>query len=195
MTRCLDCGAERIADQCPYCGLTSAAAELTVRRRLVRRTAFFLVGIIVFVSAAQVYPPVDIDSILIFGGLVFFCSLALGYWIDYRARHRQELEVLKRIYFGMIPVPWILAGVLFLNGKLDNSAPTRIPATVVSKFSTGGLPRSRRLVVASWRYGRRIERIAVDQNDFDRFQRGDDILVQIQKGALSVPWVSGVYRP
>jgi hypothetical protein len=184
-----------MADQCPSCGLTSAAAELVVRRRLVRRTALFLIGIIAFVGASQVYPALELDSILIFGGLVFFFSLALGYWIDHRARHHQELEVMKMIYFGMIPVPWIFAGVLFLNGKLDTSRPIRIPATVVGKFSTGGLPRSRRLVITSWRYGRRVERIAVDQNDFDRFQKGDDILVQAQKGALGVPWVYGVYRP
>jgi hypothetical protein len=195
MTRCLDCGSDRIADQCPSCGLTSAAAELVVRRRLVRRSAVFLVGIIVFVAASQVFPALEIDAILIFAGLVFFCSLALGYWIDYRARNRQEVEVLKRIYFGMIPVPWIFAGLLFLNGKLDTSRPVRIDAIVVSKFATGGLPRSRRLVVNSWREGRRIERIAVDQNDFDRFQKGDDIVIQAQKGALGVPWVYGVYRP
>src|ERR1700719_3112764 len=195
MTRCLDCGSERTADQCPACGLTSAAAELVVRRRLVKRTAFFLVGIIVFVAASQVFPALEIDSILIFGGLVFFLSLALGYWIDYRARKHQEVEVMKRIYFGMIPVTWIFAGLLFLNGKLDTSRPIRGPATVVSKFATGGLPRSRRLVVTSWRNGRRIERISVDQNDYDRFQRGDDIVVQAQKGAFGLPWVNGVYRP
>jgi hypothetical protein len=195
MTRCLDCGADRTADQCSACGLTSAAAELVVRRRLVRRTAFFLVGIIVFIGASQVFPPLEIDAILIFAGIVFFFSLALGYWIDVRARKRQEVEVLKRIYFGMIPVPWIFAGMLFLNGKLDTSPPVRIPATVVGKFSTNGVPRSRRLVVTSWRGGRRVERIAVDQNDYDRFKRGDDIVVQEQKGAFDLPWVNGVYRP
>jgi hypothetical protein len=195
MTRCLDCGADRTADQCPACGLTSAAAELVVRRRLVRRTAFFLVGIIVFVAASQVFPALEIDAILIFAGLVFFLSLALGYWIDLRARKREEVEVIKRIYFGMIPVPWIFAGLLFLNGKLDTSRPIRVPATVVGKFSTNGLPRSRRLVVTSWRGTRRIERIAVDQNDYDRFQRGDDIVIQAQKGAFGLPWVNGVYRP
>jgi len=195
MTRCLDCGADRTADQCPACGLTSAAAELVVRRRLVRRTAFFLVGIIVFIGASQVFPPLEIDAILIFGGVVFFFSLALGYWIDVRARKRQEVEVLKRIYFGMIPVPWIFAGMLFLNGKLDTSRPVRIPATVVGKFSTNGVPRSRRLVVTSWRGTRRIERIAVDQNDYDRFKRGDDIVVQVQTGTFDLPWVNGVYRP
>jgi hypothetical protein len=194
MTRCLDCGSERIADQCPSCGLTSAAAELVLRRRLVRRTAFFLVGIIVFIAAAQVFPPLELDSILVFGGLVFFLSLALGYWIEFRARKHQEVEVMKRIYFGMIPVPMIFAGLLFLNGKLDTSRPIRIPAKVVGKFATGGLPRSRRLVVTSWRYGRRIERIAVDQNDYDRFHQGDDIFVQAQKGALGVPWIYGVFR-
>jgi hypothetical protein len=195
MTRCLDCGADRTADQCSACGLTSAAAELVVRRRLVRRTAFFLVGIIVFVLASQVFPALEIDAILIFAGLVFFFSLALGYWIDIRARKRLEVEAIKRIYFGMIPVPWIFAGMLFLNGKLDTTRPIRVPATVVGKFSTSGLPRSRRLVVTSWRGMRRIERIAVDQNDYDRFQRGDNIMVQAQKGAFGLPWVSGVYRP
>jgi hypothetical protein len=168
---------------------------LVVRRRLVRRTAFFLVGIIVFVAASQVFPALELDAILIFAGLVFFFSLALGYWIDRRARKRQEVEVIKRIYFGMIPVPWIFAGMLFLNGKLDTSRPIRVPATVVGKFATGGLPRSRRLLVTSWRGGRRIEHIAVDQNDYDRFQRGDEIVVQAQKGAFGVPWVYGVYRP
>jgi hypothetical protein len=195
MTRCLDCGADRTADQCSACGLTSAAAELVVRRRLVRRTAFFLVGIIVFIAASQVFPALELDAILIFAGLVFFFSLALGYWIDLRARKRSEVEAMKRVYFGMIPVPWIFAAMLFLNGKLDTSRPIRVPATVVGKFSTNGLPRSRRLVVTSWRGTRRIERIAVDQNDYDRFQRGDDIVVQAQKGAFGLPWVSGVYRP
>jgi hypothetical protein len=195
VTRCLDCGADRVADQCLACGLTSAAAELVVRRRLVRRTAFFLVGIIVFVVASQAYPALELDTIMIFTGIVFFCSLALGYWIELRARKRQEIEAMKRIYFGMIPVPWIFAGLLFFNGKFDTSRPIREPASVVSKFATGGLPRSRRLVVTSWRGGRRLERIAVDQNDFDRFQKGDNIVIQAQKGAMGIPWVYGVYRP
>lgn len=195
MTRCLDCGSEKIADQCPVCGLTSAAAELVVRRRLVKRSAVFLVGIIVFVGASQIFPALELDSILIFSGLIFFLSLALGYLIDFRARRRLGIEAIKRIYFGMIPVPWIFAAMLFGNGKLDTSKPVRIPATVVGKFATGGIPRSRRLLVRSWRGGRRIERIPVDQNDYDRFQGGDDVVIEAQKGALGLPWVYGVYRP
>jgi hypothetical protein len=194
MTHCLDCGAERDADQCPACGLTSAAAEVVLRQRLVKRTAILLVGIIIFVGASQVFPALELDAIQIFGGVLFFCTLALGYWIDYRARKHQEVEVMKRIYFGMIPVPWIFAALLFLNGKLDNSRPIRVPAMVVGKVATGMLPRSRRLIVTSWRYGRKFEHIAVDQYDFDRFQRGDDIVIEAQKGAVGIPWVYGVFR-
>jgi len=194
MTRCLDCGADRTADQCSSCGLTSAAAELVLRRRLVRRTAFFLVGIILFVVASQEFPALELDAIMIFGGIVFFLSLALGYWVDYRARKHQEVEAMKRVYFGMIPVPWIFAGLLFFNAKLDTSPPIRVPARVVGKVSIGAFPRSRRLVVTSWRMGRRFERISVDQNDYDRFQRGDDVVIQAKKGAVGIPWIYGVYR-
>ncbi len=194
MTRCLDCGADRTADQCPVCGLTSAAAELMVRRRLMLRTALFLVGIIVFVLVSQVFPALELDSILVFAGLIFFCSLLLGYLVDYRARRRKEVEVLKRIYFGMIPVPWIFAAMLFLNGKLDSSRPVLVPATIVGKLSVGRLPRSRRLVVTSWRSGRPIERVPVGEDDYNRFQNGDEIIIEAQKGAFGVPWIYGVYR-
>jgi hypothetical protein len=195
MNRCLNCGAERTADQCSACGLTSAAAELVLRRRLVMRSAWFLIGVIVFVGASQVFPALELDLILIFAGAVFFLSLALGFLIDHRARRRQEVEAMKRIYFGMVPVPWMFALMLFLNGKLDTSRPIRVPATVVGKFSTSGVPRSRRLVVTSWRNGRQFERIPVDRDDFDRFQRGEDVVIQAQKGALGVPWIYGVFRP
>ena len=89
----------------------------------------------------------------------------------------------------------ILAAALFLNGTLDRSRPIRITETVVGKVSVGHLPHLRRLVVASWRGGRTIERIPVDENDYDRLQIGDKIIVQVQKGAFGIPWVNAVFRP
>src|ERR1700675_2417612 len=119
MTRCLDCGSERIADQCPSCGLTSAAAEVMFRRRLLKRTAVFLAGSLAFPYVSQIYPPLDLDLMLVFFGALFFVALAIAVVLDRRARNRQDLEVLKRIYAGFIPLPWILAATLFLNGRLD----------------------------------------------------------------------------
>ena len=196
MTRCFDCGAERISDQCPACGLTSAAAELVFRRRLVNRTAVFLVGSLAFPYVSQMYPPLDLDLMLVFFGLLFFVALTLAIILDRRARNRQELEVLKRIYSGFIPLPWLLAALLFLNGRLDN--PKSIvyhPTTVENRFYQKGLLRvSRRLLVDGWRPGQKIERLPVDADDFDRFQDGDAVLVGVEPGVIGIPWYDGIYR-
>jgi hypothetical protein len=195
MTSCLFCGADRTSDQCLACGLTSAAAEVMLRRQLVWRTAWFLVGAVVFVPVCQAFPPVELDSILIFVGVLFFVVLGLGLWMVNRARLRQEIEVLKRVYFGFLPVPWILAGLLFINGKLDTTPPQRETTSVVGKFSMPGVLRTQRLVVASWREGRRIERVPVSRDDYERFQVGNPVVVEIQQGVAGIPWIYGVYRP
>jgi hypothetical protein len=196
MTRCLDCGSPRTADQCPSCGLTSAAAEVMFRRRLVSRTAVFLLGSLAFPYVSQIYPPLDIDAMLIFFGVIFFGVLFLAIILERRARNRQEIEILKRIYSGFIPLPWILAATLFINGRLDSQkSVSYYPTTVESRFNMKGIIRgSRRLLVHSWRDGQRIERLAVDADDFDRFRVGDSVEVAVEPGALGIPWYYGVYR-
>ena len=120
MTRCPDCGSERTTDQCPSCGLTTAAAEITFRRHLMARTGIFLLGSLGFPYISQIYPPLELDLILIFFGVIFFAALTLAIILERRARNHQEIEVLKRIYNGFIPLPWILAATLFINGRLDD---------------------------------------------------------------------------
>ncbi|HEY1866021.1 MAG TPA: hypothetical protein VGG55_03030 [Candidatus Acidoferrales bacterium] len=195
MTRCLYCGAERESDQCLACGLTSAAAEVMLRRRLVWRTAWFLVGAVLFVPVSQAFPPLELDGILIFVGVLFFIVLGLGMWMVNRARRRQEIEVFKRVYFGFLPVPWILAALLFINGKFDTTPPQRQTTSVVGKFSMPGVLRTQRLVVVSWRDGRRFERVSVSRDDYDRFQIGNAVVVEVQQGMAGIPWVYAVYRP
>lgn len=196
MTRCLDCGSERTTDQCPSCGLTSAAAEVMFRRRLVRRTAVFLLGSLAFPYVSQIYPPLDIDAMLVFFGVIFFGVLFLAVILERRARNRQEIEVLKRVYSGFIPLPWILAATLFINGRLDAAKNVAYYPTVVEgRFNMKGIVRgSRRLLVHSWRDGQVIERLAVDADDFDRFRDGDFVEVAVEPGALGIPWYYGVYR-
>jgi hypothetical protein len=196
MTRCLDCGSERLADQCPSCGLTSAAAEVMFRRRLLKRTAVFLAGSLVFPYVSQIYPPLDLDLMLVFFGVLFFIALAIAVILDRRAQNRQEIEVLKRVYSGFIPLPWILAATLLANGALDSKKNVAYHATTVdSRYNMPGIVRgTRRLFVHSWRDGQKIERLAVNSDDFDRFHASDSVSVGVEPGALGIPWYYGVYR-
>ncbi|MGB2624145.1 MAG: hypothetical protein WA857_13725 [Candidatus Acidiferrum sp.] len=196
MTRCLDCGSPRTADQCPSCGLTTLAAELLFRRRLIARTAIFLVGSLAFPYVSQIYPPLDLDLMLVFFGVLFFLALAIAIVLENRARQHKELEILKRIYAGFIPLPWILAATLFVNGRVDSQKYLKYyPTVVVSRFNMKGIVRgSRRLLVRSWRPGQKVERLAVDVDDFDRFQDGDTVTVAVEPGALGIPWYYGIYR-
>jgi len=196
MTRCLDCGAERDSDQCPSCGLTSAAAELVFRRRLLLQTAIFLAGSLLFPYVSQIYAPLDLDAMLVFFGLVFFVALTLAVFLERRAHARQEIEVLKHLFMGLIPIPFILVTALFLNGRLDSPKHvTYHPASVYGRYQMKGVVRgTRRLLVNSWREGHHVERLAVDSDDFDRFHDGDKVVVGVEPGALGIPWFYGVYR-
>jgi hypothetical protein len=196
MTRCLDCGSQRTADQCQACGLTSAAAEVMFRRRFLKHSAVFLAGSLAFPYISQIYPPLDLDLMLILYGLIFFIALAIAVVLDRRSRNRQELEVLKRIYSGFVPLPWILATTLFINGRVDSQKNVNYhPTTVDSRYNMPGVVRgTRRLIVHSWREGQRYERLAVDADDFDRFRAGDAVVVGVEPGALGIPWYYGVYR-
>jgi hypothetical protein len=195
MTRCLDCGSARSADQCPACGLTSAAAELLFRKRLLKQTTFFLAGSLLFPYITPIYAPLDLDLMLVFFGVLFFIALAIAAVLD-RQRKTSEIEILKRVYAGFIPLPWLLAFAIFLNGKLDSTKNlVYVSERVEGKFLMKGLVRgSRRLVVRSWRPGQKVERLAVDADDFDRFKVGDQIEVGVEPGVIGIPWVYGVYR-
>jgi hypothetical protein len=192
MTRCMNCGAERDADICGSCGLSSTAAEFLLRKNLLNRTGLFLLGAIAFVAASGRYPALDLDGILIFIGILFFLTLGLAIWLERRALRHVEVEALKRIYYGLIPVPWLLAGLLLANGALDHSPARTVQAHVVGKFAMRGWLPSRRLIVTSWRDGHQVERLLVDSGDFDSTVTGDTVDVRMKDGFVGIPWVLDV---
>ncbi len=192
MTPCLNCGADRDRDVCESCGLSSGAAELSLRRRLLNRTAIFVLGSLAFVAVVARYPPLEIDGVLIFVGVLFFVTLGLAIWVERRALRHGDVEKLKRVYYGLVPLPWILSAILLGNAAMDRGPWQVEQARVVGKFSMSGALPSRRLVVISWRPGHRVERIPVDRRDFDLFNRGDVVNVTLGTGLAGIPWVVSV---
>ena len=192
MTRCLNCGAERDADVCEQCGLGSSAAEFALRRKLLNRTAVFLVGAIAFVVASNRYPALELDGILIFIGVLFFLTLGLAIWVERLALRHAEVEAMKRVYYGLIPIPWLLAALLLANGALDGSRPHIEEARIVGKFAMAGPVPTHRLVVTSWREGHEVERVPVSRSDYDRFSAGEEVTVKVEGGLVGIPWVAGV---
>jgi len=192
MTRCLNCGAARDADICVSCGLGSQAAEMTLRKSLLNRTAIFVLGALAFVAASVRYPPLEVDSVLIFIGVLFFPTLGLAMWVEHRALRHAEVEALKRVYYGLVPIPWLLAGLLLINGALDRNAPQIEEARVVGKFAMAGALPIRRLVVTSWREDHRFERIAISRSEYPEYRAGDLVNVKVQSGLVGIPWISGV---
>ena len=189
MTRCLNCGAGRTSDQCDACGLASAAAELMLRKKLWNRIAIFVLGSLGFLVSVGWYPPLELDGILIFIGVLFFSTIWLAIWVERKAARRLEVEASKRIFFGLVPVPWLLAILLFANGNLDRSKPVEWDARVIGKFALSAPLPNRRLIVSSWREDRKVERVAVDRDDFIRFHQGDSIVVKVAGGLVGIPWV------
>jgi hypothetical protein len=190
----MNCGAELDAETCESCGMSAAAAELALRKKLLNRTGIFLLGAIAFMFATGRFPPLEIDGILIFVGVLFFLTLGLGIIVERRALKHREVEALKRVYYGLIPVPWLLGVLLIANGAFDRAPRVDRDARVISRFAMSGPFPSRRLVVESWREGHRIERVDVGRTDYDRFHPGDFVVVRVGEGLVGIPWVAGVDR-
>jgi hypothetical protein len=102
------------------------------------------------------------------------------------------VETLKRVCYGLLPVSWLLAAILLVNGSFDSTPPMRHSTVVVGKFSMPGMLRNSRVVVQSWRPGVRFERIPISPDQFDRFQKGDVVEVRVQDGLVGIPWVRAV---
>lgn len=194
MTHCLNCGVEDPGIHCEKCGLGLEEAEFVFRRKLLYQTAIFLLGSLAYLAACRKFPPLDVDGILIFLGVVFFLTLGLAILLDRRAAKHRELEAGRRTFRGLVPLPWLLAILLFANGRFDARAPRSMLAAVEGKYSMHGLLPIHRIVVASWREGRRYERIAVAPEDFDSLHLGDRVEVRLGDGLIGIPWVVGISR-
>lgn len=193
--RCLNCDAVLTGPVCEHCELTPAAASLVLRRKLILRTGMFLLGSLAFLAAAYRFPPLEMDAMLVFCGVIFFVGLALAVWVERGALRGGSIEIRKRIFMALVPVPWLLAGLLVVNATLDASPVHDRETRIVGKFSMSAMVPTRRLVVVSWRDGRRYERVPVSRDEYSEFHVGETVIVEVHSGLAGIPWVAGVVEP
>jgi len=142
------------------------------RRRLLKRTAVFLAGSLAFPYVSQIYPPLDLDLMLVFFGALFFFALAIAVVLDVGREIAGNSKCSKRVYSDFIPLPWILAAALLLNGKLTRKKNVAYHATTVdSRYNMPESSAARADCCHSCAKGQKIERLAVDFDDYDRFAR------------------------
>lgn len=190
--RCLNCDTVMTGPVCEGCDLTEAAASLVVRRKVILRTGLFLLGSLAFVAAAYRFPPLEMDKMLIFCGVIFFLGLAMAVWVERGALRGSQIAIRKRLFTSLVLTPWLFAAMLVVNAKLDN-APVRDWTTrVVRKFSMSAIVPTRRLVVVSWRAGHEYEHVPVSLAEYARFRVGERVVVEIHPGLAGIPWVAGV---
>jgi hypothetical protein len=193
--RCLNCDAVLEGPVCDVCGLTPTAASLVLRRKLILRTGIFMLGSIAFLTAAYMFPPLEMDKMLIFCGAIFFFGLALAVWVERGALGGGSIEIRKRLFMALVPIPWLLASLLVVNAKLDDSPVHDWETRVVGKFSMSAMAPTRRLVVVSWRDGHSYERVPVSQGEYSEFHIGETVIVEIRSGLAGIPWVAGLVQP
>lgn len=193
--RCLNCDAVLEGPVCEQCELTPAAASLVLRRKLILRTGVFMLGSLAFLAAADMFPPLEMDGMLIFCGVLFFLGLAIAVWVEHGALRGASIEIRKRLFMALVPIPWLLASLLFVNAKLDDSPVHDWETRVVGKFSMSAMVSTRRLVVVSWRDGHSYERVPVSQEEYSEFHIGEPVIVEVRSGLAGIPWVTGVIQP
>ena|SRR5579864_1260823 len=151
-------------------------------------TPVFLIGCIAIVLAFSQYPLVDIvtTAALFAAGFIFIALLL----------HAGRNENVSARYVLAAVLPWVIAGLLFANGALDNSEETRHPTTVVetsyaSSYRSIGMRHS--MVVQSWRPGRTTETVHVSAFQ-PFFHPGERITIGVKIGALGISWISSISR-
>jgi len=92
-------------------------------------------------------------------------------------------------------LPWLLAAALLANGAFDSSQEILHQASVVRTVYGR---RGSRLIVPSWRSGKRTESLYLDRfllfGHRGFYFPGQPVTVSTRSGALGMPWVSRISR-
>jgi hypothetical protein len=105
----------------------------------------------------------------------------------------EHAEWWRRMYIcsGLLLV--IIALLLSLNGRLDNSPLRQVRATVIRKAVVEGRYGNQYdVTVSSWRPARSVENLNVRSDVFERAVVGKTVIIELHKGFFGLPWIGRV---
>lgn len=163
-------------------------------KKSLNRYSFLLVpGIFGGLLAWVIYPPLDAGPFVAFGLCVLFLPIILQLRSVARNRLNEDLGRLRTAYIYSSLALAILASMLLLNGRLDQSPRNIVRATVVRKTATGGKGGIQYvLTVSSWRPARSTEDFYVSSLEFKRAAVGKAVRVELHSGFLGLSWSGNV---
>ncbi len=154
--------------------------------------AAMLLGVLILNLANFGYPLLDHTVFTVFAVLVAIPFL--GY-IYIKRRKAQGVEVwpLMRLNTQLLFVPLLWALVVLANGALDRSPSQAHSSVVIKKHESKGKGGTCYfLEVSSWRQGRSSEELKVKDETFERFQIGDQVVVETCHGLFGIVWVKSI---
>ena len=163
-------------------------------RRLISKLGIFLLGILALVPGSRIYPPLEIDRMFIFFGVLFVVTLGLVIWVEYGLRRDRPIAISSRILRSLVVVPWLLTALLLANGRFDRDPPERHRAEVAGTFRSAGIAMTDRLVLPSWRSGREWEHVVVSAGFAAGIRPGDSVQVFVKPGLAGIAWVLSVEK-
>jgi hypothetical protein len=149
-------------------------------------------GVFVNLVAMAMYPPVNSRRPM--GAMIgiFLLPLALQLFRFLR-RQPSSLKSWRRACIFSSVALMLLAILLFVNGRFDQSPPHQETTTVLRKSAIRGRRGTQyNLTVSSWRPGRSVEYFKVTSSVFNRCVVGKSVQVEVHAGYLGMPWHGGI---
>src|ERR1700730_1091079 len=194
MGTCSTCGTGFAVQLCPKCGSSPTLTRRKVSQALSKYASPTIGGLLGIVIADRYFPLLERNTFLIVGLCAVFAPVLFHIVSSVRKRLSLDAGRLQRAYLSAGALTIFLALLIACNGAFDKSPATQVSTSLLYKQVVRGKSGpSYTLRVRSWRAGRATEDLGVDARTYRRVSVERGVVVEMHRGAVGLPWYSGVF--
>jgi hypothetical protein len=171
-------------------------SDINAVRRTLKQLSFVpITGLFGLLFGIHLYPPLDDDRFYIIGLILFFGVLFFIAYVDKQARRGNDVESFFPLTTWLALGPVLFASVLFLNGVFDTFPVESHVETITAKWLSRGRYSSSYIIeMSSWRPRRSFEKRTISRRLYTQFRVGNQITIELHKGALGIPWTGPIHE-